>query len=229
MKALCVAVVVLSFFSVGQPAPLVCDTLLKPTEKGPDLSGRWYYVALSEESCLTTTLLDSLVWPSGTLDVTSRDTPNLYDGIVTAKMHGFCFNESEPCFYDNNKIYAVNSDNDPTGEPDVLLHTSCQDCIVIKQNDFIDSLVLLSRRPTVTDVELKEFGKQADCLGWAKPQAFNTDHDYDNCQSIDVEEEAVYNNFFSKLIERLNNTKQNIITCLADMFISSVKASVSNI
>ncbi|XP_037534760.1 uncharacterized protein LOC119411880 [Nematolebias whitei] len=222
MKALCAAVIVLSFISVGQPAPLTCDTLKKPVEKGPNLSGRWYYIAISTEVCLPTTLLDSIIWPSFSMDVTSKDTPNLYDGLARVKMYGYCVNESESALYVNNKIYDVDSENAPTGDPDVLLHTSCHDCLAVKTDDVIDSLVLLSRRSTVTTAELQEFKKQVECFGWSKPVVLNTDHDFNNCLTIDdnMTEEAAEHflkNFFPKMIERIKNTHHNIFKCLSDM------------
>lgn len=36
--------------------------------------------------------------------------------------------------------------DNPTGDPDVLLHTSCHDCLAAKTDDVINSLVLLSKK-----------------------------------------------------------------------------------
>lgn len=39
----------------------------------------------------------------------------------------------------------------PTGDPDILLQTSCPDCIVVKSNDLIDTLLLLSKKSRWTE------------------------------------------------------------------------------
>ncbi|XP_054906329.1 uncharacterized protein LOC129372826 [Poeciliopsis prolifica] len=219
MKTLWVAVV-LSFVSVGQPAPLTCDNLAKPVEKRPDLSGRWYYIAVSTEVCLPALLLNSMFWPSLAIDVTYKDTPNLYAAVIKAKMHGVCFNETEDFFQENNKLFEVNSENAPVGEPDVLLQTSCSDCIVVKSIDTLNNILLLSRRTTVTEEELKEFELQVQCLHFSKPQVLNADQDYDNCKDIDNISEDQSLTFLLQVFERVKSTHQSILKCLVDTLLS---------
>ncbi|XP_072237838.1 uncharacterized protein [Leuresthes tenuis] len=221
MRTLCVAVIVLSLISVCQPASLTCNKLVKPVEKGPDLSGRWYKQAFSRMSCLSSTLFDIIFWASLAVDISSKDTPNVYDGNLKMKMYGYCFNESKPFFYNNSYINDIDSNDVPTGDPHVLLQTSCPDCIVVKANDDSDVLVLLSRRKVVTEAELKEFETQTECFGWSKPQMFNSDHDFESCLFIDedaTEDEATVaaDTFIFKIYERLTSKYQNILKCIKD-------------
>ncbi|XP_027857568.1 uncharacterized protein LOC114134904 [Xiphophorus couchianus] len=219
MKTLWVAVV-LSFVSVGQPAPLTCDKLAKPVEKRPDLPGRWHYIAVSTEVCLPALLINNMFWPSLAVDVTYKGTPHHYAATVKAKMHGFCMNETEDFFQNNNKLFEVNSENSPVGEPDVLLQTSCSDCIVLKSNDTLSTVSLLSRRTNVTEEELKEFEMQVQCLDFSKPQVLNADQDYENCQVIGDITEDQSGTFLLRVFERVRSTHQSILKCLVDMLLS---------
>ncbi|GLD63035.1 uncharacterized protein AKAME5_001468900 [Lates japonicus] len=51
-----------------------------------------------------------------------------------------------PLFYGNTTISEVNSNNAPSGEPSaLLLQSGCRDCLVIKEDVFISSFLLLSK------------------------------------------------------------------------------------
>ncbi|KAJ4927051.1 hypothetical protein JOQ06_014791, partial [Pogonophryne albipinna] len=172
MKTLCVAALVLSLSSVCQPAPLACEKLLQPVDKAPDLSGRWYVIAISS-SCILQ-LVARVLLPSVHVEVTSKETPNVFDYLIKLKMHGLCANET--FFQENNKLMDEDSNNTADGDPDLLLQTGCSDCIVTKGDSVVDLLVLFSRRTNITAAELKEFETQAECLGLAKPQVLDSDH-----------------------------------------------------
>ncbi|XP_069547157.1 uncharacterized protein [Brachyistius frenatus] len=223
MKSLCVAAVVLSLISVCQPASLACEQLVKPVDQGPDLSGRWYVIATSTELCLTSTLLNAVFWPSIAADITSKDIPNIYSANIWIKVYGYCNIKSQPFFYANKTFLDVNSNNTPTGEGDVLLQTGCPDCLVLK-GDTVAKLKFLSRRQVITAAELKEFEMQAECLGWSKPEVFNSDHDYDNCKTIDDvsddEATAVLETIRSKMFSRVKSMIHNLIKCIIEAFLS---------
>ncbi|XP_074497286.1 uncharacterized protein LOC141771177 isoform X1 [Sebastes fasciatus] len=219
MKTLCVAAVVLSLTSVCQPASLACEKLLKPVDKGPDVSGSWYIIAVATESCWATTLLNSVFWPSIEVIITSMSTPNLYSSKFKFKMYGYCENETEEFLYENNNLYEVDSNNAPTGNPDVLLQSGCPDCMAVKREDkdVISSFLLFSRRENVTAAELKEFESQAECLGWSKPQVLNSDHDDENCpplDDVDMENMRIY----SMIFQRMKNTYSVQLNCLSETF-----------
>ncbi|KAK2861819.1 hypothetical protein Q5P01_001352 [Channa striata] len=213
MKTLCVAVVVLSLSSVCRPAPLACDKLLKPVDKSPDLSGRWFVIAMSSDVCLIPALLNSLLWPSFAVDFTAQSTPNIYESNVTFKILDYCGAEPETIFFERNILFDVDSNNAPIDTAEVLLHTGCPDCLILKGNDSIDSLLLLSRRQKVTEAELKEFRMQADCLEWSEPEVLNSDHDYKNCKSFD-DVEATDEEIWNKMYERLKETYNVPLQCL---------------
>ncbi|XP_049894225.1 uncharacterized protein LOC126386122 [Epinephelus moara] len=217
MKTLCVAVVLLSLTSVGQPATLACEKLLKPDDRSPDLTGRWYFIAVSMDSCMITTLLNAVFWPSLAVDITSKDTPKLFDAKFTVKMYGYCESESDQFWYDNHTLLDIDSNNLPTGKPDQLVQTSCPDCIIIKTEDdqILSAFLLLSRRKTVTTDELKEFEAQVKCMSWFKPQVLNTDHEYQNCPSLETAEDD--SSRLSKMIyARLKTTYTEPLQCLAE-------------
>ncbi|XP_044071161.1 uncharacterized protein LOC122884814 [Siniperca chuatsi] len=215
MKTLCVAVVVLSLTSVCQPVSLACEKLLKPEDKGPDLSGIWYFIAMSSQSCWVPTLLNTVAWPSVRVNITSKDTPNIYNARHDIKIYGYCSNYSDTFLYQNNAMFDVDSDNAPSGEQEVLLQTGCPDCHVVKSDEFAGILVLFSRRKTVTAAELKEFETQTECLGWSKPQVFNSDHNYENCPLID-DDNIDASGLPTKFFQRLKNTYTEPLKCLAE-------------
>ncbi|XP_004068849.1 uncharacterized protein LOC101172895 [Oryzias latipes] len=219
MKILCTAVVALSLVSVCQPASLACNNLLTPVEKNPELLGRWHLIAWASESCLVTTLFNTLVWPSLAMDVTSTAKLNTYDYNIKVKMYGYCYNETQTFFYENSKMLEVDSNNSPTGDPDVLLQTSCSDCIIVKSKDTIDTLLLLSRRKSISETELKEFEIQTQCLGWSTMKMLNTEFDFDNCKIIhedlsDEEAETMGLNILSNMSERISNMYYDIYYCI---------------
>ncbi|XP_029007508.1 uncharacterized protein LOC114856059 [Betta splendens] len=218
MKTLCVAVVVLSLTSVCQSAPLTCEQLNKPLDKSPDLSGRWYMIALSSDVCLIPSLLNALFWPSLVIDFKEQDTPNLYNANVTFNMHDFCDSKVETFFLKSSSLFDVDSNNSPTGEPDTLLHTGCPDCLVIKGNDGINLLMYFSRRKTVTDAELKEFETQSECMGWFKPEVLNTVHEYQECKSLDDDNED-FSTLTAKMGQRMKSSYTGPLQCIAqDIF-----------
>lgn len=46
------------------------------------LPGRWHFIAVSTEFCLSSTLVSALFSPSAAVDVISKGEPNLY-GVTT--------------------------------------------------------------------------------------------------------------------------------------------------
>ncbi|KAI3369864.1 hypothetical protein L3Q82_024671 [Scortum barcoo] len=185
MKTLCVAVVVLSLSSVCQPAPLDCEKLLKPLDSNTDLSGTWYFIAFSSGNCLVPLLLNFIFLPSVKVDITPRDKPNIYNATFNIKVSGYCENETSPFIYVNSSAFDIDPNNVPTGGPSELLQSGCSDCLVVKDTDVINIFGFFSKRQTVTAAELREFETQAECLGWSKPQVFDTDHG----EKIDVHAE----------------------------------------
>ncbi|CAI5686849.1 unnamed protein product [Oreochromis niloticus] len=178
MKTLSAALVLLSLISVGQPASLACEKLLKPVDQCPDLSGRWHVIGASMFT-LTSTSVSASFSRSGWMDVIST-CANVYAGTAYVKENGVCMNQSATFFYANGGLFEVNSETlmTPTdaisAQQAVLLQTGCPDCLVIK--GVFDILLFFSRRTAVSAAELTEFETQAECLGKSKPELFSTDH-----------------------------------------------------
>ncbi|KAI9548908.1 hypothetical protein NQZ68_003442 [Dissostichus eleginoides] len=212
MKTLCVAALVLSLSSVCQPASLACEKLLQPVDKAPDLSGRWYVIALPTSCYLQ--MMARVSPPSFHVEVTSKETPHFYDFIVKAKIDGLCGNQTGRFFQENNKLFDVDSNNASHGVPDVLLQTGCPDCIVSKRDRFLHVLTIFSRRTNITAAELKEFETQAECLGLTKPQVLHSDHDFTNCRSEeDKEAMAIHKN---AQMQRFIDVTGSILKCFAE-------------
>ncbi|XP_028261196.1 uncharacterized protein LOC114435597 [Parambassis ranga] len=225
MRTFCVAVIVLSLLSVGQPAPLTCETLMKPRDtEGPDLTGRWFFLALSAEHCIAPTLLDVLLRPSFVFDVTSMDAPNVYNSSIKITIDGHCLEQSEMFFYKDNQMFEVDSNNAALGKADVFLYSGCPDCIVVKGTDIIDTLMLISRRKVVTAAELAEFETQARCLGWSTPQVFKAEHALENCKvADDVSDEetlTIMQSIYPKMYDRVISMHDKIINCIANLVVS---------
>ncbi|XP_067361950.1 uncharacterized protein [Channa argus] len=214
MKTLCIAAVVLSLTSVCQPASLDCDNLLKPVDKSPDLSGRWFIIAMSSEICMIPALLNSLMFPSIAVDITAQAKPNIYETTVRFKLYDHCAAESETVLFERNIMFEVDSNHSLAGSADVLLQTGCPDCLVLKGNDTFEVLLLLSRRQNVTDAELKEFRMQVKCLDWAEAEILNTDHDYKNCKSLDDDSDVDFSALWSMMSERLKNSFKTPLKCI---------------
>ncbi|XP_032369773.1 uncharacterized protein LOC116688083 [Etheostoma spectabile] len=214
MKTLCVAVVVLSLTSVGQPAPLVCEKLLKPADKAPDFPGIWYFIALTSDTCVVTTLLNYVLWPSYSMNITSMNTPNVYNANYRIKTYGYCGTESEDFLFENNTVFDDDVNNFPVIQPEMLLQSGCSDCFIVKRKDKnIDMLMLFSRRQNVSAAELNEFEKQAECLGWAKPEVLNSDHDFENClDDVDIDNPEL----LPLIFQRLRNKYEVPFKCMSE-------------
>ncbi|XP_047439530.1 uncharacterized protein LOC125007019 isoform X2 [Mugil cephalus] len=209
MKKLCVIVVVLSLVSVCRPVPLTCEKLMKPVDQDPDLTGRWYYIAGSSKVCWAIVLFNTFLWPSIAVDITSTETPDVYNYNDQLKIYGHCLNNSHLNFYKNHSIFSVDG-----YYAEVLLHTSCPDCIVLNAHDYT-----LGRRKAITEAELKEFEMQTECFGWSKPQVLNNEFDYQNCNTLDVNPTEW--SLALKIFERAYTMRHSIASCIIDTFLPS--------
>ncbi|XP_041837338.1 uncharacterized protein LOC121637323 isoform X3 [Melanotaenia boesemani] len=213
MKTVCVAAVLLSLISVCQPAPLECKNLTKTVDQGSDVLGRWYIIGVSTTYCWLQAIFNSIVAPSFLVDVTATERQHYYDVNVTLKS-SYCDSETLQLFYAVNSMY--NTDGQKTDlkmeEKGVLLQSGCPDCLVISGDNDAGIIAILSRRPVITADELQEFEKQAECLGFYKPQIFGSDHDLGNCGNTDFESPEVASVF----PQRLKNMFSELFTCTTD-------------
>ncbi|KAM4625090.1 uncharacterized protein ACJ7VT_003567 [Polymixia lowei] len=220
MKTVCVAAVVLSLFAVGQPAPLACNQLLKPAKDEPDrdMFGTWHLIAMSSDSCWFSILVSLVFSQSVSFDITSKSPSNVYSGMLNAKMDEFCFNTTETW---SLSTVPDNEFTEAEEMPDLLLQTSCPDCLVVKDRDNDDpkTIMFLSRRKKVTDDELKEFEKTVECIGWSKPLLYDAEDVKENCKRFDqdsswefsLKERQELGVFF---VLKIRSLFMNIISCI---------------
>ncbi|KAK2816952.1 hypothetical protein Q5P01_025143 [Channa striata] len=192
MEFVHLAVTVLGFLSVGHSAPVTnCETLIQPIEFQRDqLLGKWIYLAESTDiagtQLLTKMFFESTWWK---LTAAENEDDGLR-GVYFSKMAGFCSTFSVNLKLVNNTISAVR----PYTMSATLLKTGCPDCIVslgkhtIGRNMYT-SVQLMSRRRRVTDAELNEFKKQAECLNL--PSLAILDQEKDLCPDESYNKETV--------------------------------------
>ncbi|XP_040891416.1 uncharacterized protein LOC121180250 [Toxotes jaculatrix] len=172
MGVVYVVVAMFSLLSVGQSAPVTsCESLIQPLQiQGRDqLLGKWTYLAESTDitgSKLLTKMFVESVWGKFTA-ANESDAMNLYQ---SQKMFGRCFSVTFKLTLKDNTIYM----EQPYNASATLLNTGCSDCLVFysKYNTgsgTYSGLQFLSRRNKVSDAELQEFVKQAQCLNLPSP------------------------------------------------------------
>ncbi|XP_056137001.1 uncharacterized protein LOC130113424 [Lampris incognitus] len=169
----CVVVgIVLSLLSVGQSVPLpTCERLIQPLENPSRdmVLGKWRSVAESYGIAVDRELLQSLA-ESARIDVTPGSQSNTLTVVQVQKMFGVCTTLTSGMTFDNNSYHAVH----PIPTTDVLLNTSCSDCLLFHQKSAagtaqFTTLQLLSRSGRVTASELEEFEEQVKCLKLPPP------------------------------------------------------------
>ncbi|XP_028301552.1 uncharacterized protein LOC114462776 [Gouania willdenowi] len=227
MKIVCVAVVALSLISGCCSAPLACEKLMKPIERIPDVSGRWYIIGLSTALCLPSTLINAVIWPSFTFDFASKGRPDIYISTTNVKMYGFCHNETSPLLIKGNSMIEVDENDAPTGDSLSLLQTGCPDCFVVTGNDLLHYLLIASRRKNITAAELDEFEMQAKCLSLSKPQYMNTDFDFEDCKSLDNTTDEEDTIILAKIHERVSSMSHLIIKCIIEAILYLVEKAGS--
>ncbi|XP_056252321.1 uncharacterized protein LOC130181871 [Seriola aureovittata] len=223
MKTLCIAVVVLSITSVCQAASLACEQLLKPVDKDPDISGRWYLIAMSSNTCFFQGFMNAFLWPSFAVDITATDTSNIYNATLRFGMLGIC-DDTSSLLYGNGTIFDT---DDSKEDLLVLLQSGCPDCLVMKGGDDYSILLLMSRRKNVTAAEMKEFESQTNCIGGYKPEVLNTYNDFENCtleDDLDLDNPEIW----SMVSQRLNKMLHHCFTDELNSYYSIVRDWAQN-
>ncbi|KAF3687592.1 hypothetical protein EXN66_Car003264 [Channa argus] len=104
------------------------------------------------------------------LKITTANENGGLNAVYFYKMGGLCFKLSANFTVESNTISAVQ----PYAMSATLLKTGCPDCLVFFGKHTIGgstytTLQLMSRRSMVTNAELDEFKKQAECLNLYSP------------------------------------------------------------
>ncbi|KAK5866031.1 hypothetical protein PBY51_020251 [Eleginops maclovinus] len=177
----CVSVVVLlSLLSLGHSAPLSsCESLLKPiTVSNEYMMGKWLYIGGSSDLPGSRSLgrLLSSVW----LDITATSQSNILNIIQTQRIHGKCSSLIYNATFENSTMVI----EQPFYLREVYLPTDCPDCLiayeeVISGRDTFTSLMLFSKRQSVSPDVVEMLKAQAECL--RMPSVMITDTDYEIC------------------------------------------------
>ncbi|TDH16126.1 hypothetical protein EPR50_G00016430 [Perca flavescens] len=175
----CVAVVVLlSLLSLGHSAPLSsCDNLLKPiTVSNEDMLGKWLYIGGSSDLPGSRSLghLMTSVW----LDITATTQSNILNLIQTQRIYGKCSSLTYNVTFENSTMLI----EQPFYLKEVYLPTDCSDCLVVHEEvisgkDTFTSLMLFSRRQSVSAAVVEMFKTQAECLQMLSPIMIDTNYE----------------------------------------------------
>ncbi|XP_045902882.1 uncharacterized protein LOC123969478 [Micropterus dolomieu] len=175
----CVAVVVLlSLLSLGHSTPLSsCDSLVKPIPiSNEDMLGRWLYIGGSSDLPGSRSLghLLTSVW----LDVTATSQSNILNLVQTQRIYGECSSLTYNVTFENSTMLI----EQPFYLKEVYLATDCSDCLVVYEkvisgSDTFTSLLLFSRRKSVSTADLVMLKRQAECLRMPSPIMIDTNYE----------------------------------------------------
>ncbi|XP_029286127.1 uncharacterized protein LOC115007411 [Cottoperca gobio] len=180
MKKCVAAVVWLSLLSLGHSAPLgSCDRLVEPiTISNEELLGRWLYVGGSSDLPGSRSLGHLIT--SDQMDVTATSQSNILNLIQTQRIYGTqnCSSLTYNVTFENNTLLIEK----PFYLREVYLTTDCSDCLVIHEEvvsgkHTFTSLMLFSRRRSVSPDVVEMLKAQADCLRMPSPIMMDTDYE----------------------------------------------------
>ncbi|KAA8594901.1 uncharacterized protein LOC116706923 [Etheostoma spectabile] len=177
MKSVAV-VVLLSLLSLGHSAPLSsCDSLLKPiTVSNEDMLGKWLYIGGSSDLPGSRSL--GYLMTSAWLDVTATTQSNILNLIQTQRIYGKCSSLTYNVIFENSTMLI----EQPFYLREVYLTTDCSDCLVVHETvnsgkDTFTSLLLFSRRQSVSPAVVETFKTQAECLQMLSPIMIDTNYE----------------------------------------------------
>lgn len=165
MFAVC-AITLLCLVALSHSAPLACEDVARPVDQLDPrfLAGSWVLVAgamkdQAHEEKFKTRESASVHFPS--------ETP------ITSFSRSFYLNES--CQHMESNITVEGSGfsfDQLTNITVTFLHTSCQDCMVMRFDDGTKKtlrMYLFSKRRAVEEKEMEEFTAQAKCMNMLPP------------------------------------------------------------
>ncbi|XP_068583278.1 uncharacterized protein [Cebidichthys violaceus] len=218
MKKCVAAVVVLSLLSVGLSAPLSsCDGLVKPiTVSNEDMLGRWLYIGGSSDLPGSRSLghLMTSVW----LDITTTAQSNVLNLIQTQRIYGECSSITYNVTFENSTLLI----EQPFYLKEVYLPTDCSDCLVVYEDvvsgkDTFTSLLLFSRRQSVSPAVVEMFRTQAECLRMPSPIMMDTD--YEICPDNISPSEGI--SALNSLLEaKMGHRVAKLLDAFFDMFVN---------
>nr|XP_057921428.1 uncharacterized protein LOC131123224 [Doryrhamphus excisus] len=209
--------------AAGQSAPLAdCDTLTQqlPIQGRDQFLGRWTYAAESINipgSKLLTKMFVDTVWG----DISPAIESDSLSVRQVQKMFGSCYSVTSKMTLANNALTMVH----PLNGSEVLLTTSCSDCMVVLSNYTIgestyNGVQLMTRRPKVTTAEMDEFKRQVDCLNLPPPAVLDSEKGFcpegsKDTETIDLTDiMADSNSNYMKLFNKLLGSETGVKTLL---------------
>ncbi|KAM9818464.1 uncharacterized protein LOC133150970 isoform X1 [Syngnathus typhle] len=182
-----------TFLSAGFSAPLTsdCDTLTQQVEiqSRDPLLGVWTFAGESTDmpgSKVLTKMFVENVWGK----VFAANESDSIFVFQVQKMLGRCYSVTSKLTLVNNTLHMEH----PLSASEVLLRTSCSDCILLLSNTTLGErtyriMQLLTRRPKLTSAEIDEFKRQAACLNLPPPAILDADKGFcpDSSASKDTE------------------------------------------
>ncbi|XP_041642024.1 uncharacterized protein LOC121508945 [Cheilinus undulatus] len=212
------AIVLLCLLSLGQSAPQAsCDSLVKPiTISSEEMLGRWLYIGGSSDLPGSRSLahLMTSVW----LDITATSQSNVLSLFQTQKIYGRC----------SSLIYNVTFENSamlieqPFYLKEVYLPTDCPDCLVVYEEiisgtDTFRSLLLFSKRNSVSPADVEMLKKQAVCL--QMPSVLMVDTNEETCPDNINPSEGI--SAFDKLLQaKTGHRFARILDTIFDWFVN---------
>ncbi|XP_054635627.1 uncharacterized protein LOC129182958 [Dunckerocampus dactyliophorus] len=209
--------------AAGQSAPLAdCGTLTQQLQiQGRDqFLGRWTYAAESTNipgSKMLTKMFVENVWG----EVSPANESDSISVRQLQKMFGSCYSVTSKMTLANNTLTMAY----PLVASEVLLTTSCSDCMVLLSNYTIgestfSGVQLMTRRPKVLAAEMDEFKRQVDCLNLPPPAILDSEKGFCPDDSKDTETTdltsmiAHSDSEYMKLFEKLVSSEAGIKTLL---------------
>ncbi|XP_073324785.1 uncharacterized protein [Pagrus major] len=161
MFAVC-AIALLCLVSLSHSAPLACEDLVRPVDQldPAHLEGTWTLVAGGMSS------------PEYREKFKTRDSASI--SFVNGTTFTRVFGSNDSCQYLNSNITLEGSSFDfaQYNVTVTFLHTSCQDCILLRFDNMakeVQRVYLFSRKREVEQKEMDEFTAQTQCLNLLPP------------------------------------------------------------
>ncbi|CAK6953536.1 uncharacterized protein LOC128369019 [Scomber scombrus] len=212
------AVVLLSLLSLGQSAPLSgCDSLVKPiTISNEDMLGRWLYIGGSSDLPGSRSLGHLLT--SAWLDLTATTQSNKLNVIQTQRIYGDCSSLAYSVTFENSTMLI----EEPFYLKEVYLPTDCSDCLVVHEEIIsskhtFTSLLLFSKRQSVSPDVLEMLKRQAECLRMPSPIMIDTN--YEICPDNIPTSDGL--SALNKLLEaKMGHRVARLLDTFFDMFVN---------
>ncbi|XP_010751932.2 uncharacterized protein LOC104937408 [Larimichthys crocea] len=219
LRMKCVAVVgLLSLLSMGHSAPLSgCDSLIKPISvSSEDILGSWLYIGGSSDLPGTRSL--GRLMTSVSLNVTATAQSNILNIVQAQRVYGQCSKLVYNVTFENSTM----SIEQPFYLKEGYLPTDCSDCLVAYEEitagkDKFTSLLLFSRRKSVSAADVEMLRRQAECLQMPSPMIIDTNYEIcqDNMPSL-----GGLTAFHSLLENKVGQRIARLLDSLFDMFVN---------